>query len=211
MDREEQLNVELREVFIGELEKRFYINLKRYRLHEGMNWKDVAKALREHPEKLWSLWQMEKTGGEPDVIEENEGEFIFGDCSNKTPSGRRDISYDAEGQAILHKKVKSNGNAVDMAKEMGVELMEREQYMMLLELLNFDRGTSSWLKTPPDIRKKPYRTGKNSGAGSALKGAQTLPLMSGLIYLTKGVVELPPFSSNEHTGFRAVLRIPKAA
>ncbi len=138
---------------IGLLKKRFEENMNR---HKGLEWAEVQARLEESGEKLWSLSEMERTGGEPDVVAQDEvtGEYIFYDCSPETPSGRRNICYDGKGQEERNKKgIFPKGNAVEMAAAMGIELLAEEQYKELQRLGNFDLKTSSWLKTPSDIRK----------------------------------------------------------
>ncbi|SHN59999.1 DUF4256 domain-containing protein [Desulfitobacterium chlororespirans] len=138
---------------IGLLKKRFEENMNR---HNGLEWAVVQARLEESGEKLWSLSEMERTGGEPDVVAQDgvTGEYIFYDCSPETPSGRRNICYDGKGQEERNKKgIFPEGNAVDMAAAMGIELLTEEQYKELQRHGNFDLKTSSWLKTPSDIRK----------------------------------------------------------
>ena len=109
---------------------------------------------KTHHEKLWSLHEMERTGGEPDVVAQDEktGEYIFFDCSAESPEGRRSVCYDREGQES-RKKYQPENNAVDMSADMGIELLTEDQYRALQKLGNFDTKTSSWIKTPPEIRK----------------------------------------------------------
>ena len=124
--------------------------------HKDIEWTKVQIKLEANTEKLWSLSEMERTGGEPDVIGYNEttDEYIFCDCSSETPLGRRNICYDHKGQEERNKKgVYPNGNAIDMATAMGIEILNEEQYRELQKLGEFDLKTSSWLKTPIDIRK----------------------------------------------------------
>lgn len=138
---------------IGLLKKRFEENMNR---HNGLEWAEVQARLEESGEKLWSLSEMERTGGEPDVVAQDEvtGEYIFYDCSPETPSGRRNICYDGKGQEERNKKgIFPEGNAVEMAAAMGIELLTEELYRELQRLGEFDLKTSSWLKTPSDIRK----------------------------------------------------------
>ena len=135
------------------LKARFEKNTDR---HEGIAWEDVQAKLEASGEKLRSLHEMERTGGEPDVIGQDKetGEYIFCDCSPESPGGRRSICYDGAGQETREKKgVYPGGNAVDMAAAMGIELLTEEQYRALQKLGDFDTKTSSWLKTPADIRK----------------------------------------------------------
>src|SRR5256885_10485828 len=122
--------------------------------HKDLEWAKVKARLEADPEKLWSLNEMEKTGGEPDVVgsDKKTGEYIFYDCSAESPKGRRSVCYDR--QALESRKEhKPENNAIDMAAAMGIELLTEEQYRELQELGNFDAKTSSWVKTPSDIRK----------------------------------------------------------
>jgi hypothetical protein len=132
--------------------------------HKGIEWVNVQAKLETSPdsrdgyrgldEKLWSLNEMERTGGEPDVVDyyKNTGEYIFYDCSAESPKGRRSLCYDREAHEA-RKEFKPENNAVDMAAAMGIELLSEEQYRELQKLGNFDLKTSSWVKTPPGIRK----------------------------------------------------------
>jgi len=133
------------------LKDRFEKNLKR---HPTMHWANIQARLEHKPEKLWSLKQMEETGGEPDVVAyyEESDEYLFCDCSAESPEGRRSVCYD---QAALEsrKKFKPEHSAVGMAAEMGIEILSAEQYHQLQQLGPFDTKTSSWLKTPPAMRK----------------------------------------------------------
>ena len=142
-----------REDLLIALKARFEKNMNR---HKGVEWVKVQAKLEANAEKLWSLNEMERTGGEPDVVgyDEKAGEYVFYDCSAETPKGRRNVCYDREGQEAREKRgVHPAGNAVDMATAMGVELLTEEQYRELQKLGRFDTKTSSWIKTPPDIRK----------------------------------------------------------
>ena len=135
------------------LKTRFEANINR---HKGIEWAKVQEKLEVNTEKLWSLSEMEITGGEPDVIgyDDRTGEYIFCDCSAETPIGRRNICYDLKGQEERNKKgVYPEGNAIDMATAMGIEILTEEQYRELQKLGEFDMKTSSWVKTPADIRK----------------------------------------------------------
>lgn len=144
MSNEELLNV---------LKRRFEENRNR---HKGLAWENLQARLQGNAGKLWSLNEMERTGGEPDVVafDEAAGEYIFYDCSAESPKGRRNICYDREGQEERERKgVHPKCNAMDMAAAMGIALLTEEQYRELQKLGNFDRKTSSWVKTPSDIRK----------------------------------------------------------
>ena len=136
-----------REELLRILKSRFEKNMNR---HKGLEWAEVQAKLEE---KLWSLNEMERTGGEPDVVghDKKTGEYIFYDCSAESPKGRRSVCYDREGQES-RKEHKPEDNAIDMAAAMGIELLTEEQYRELQKLGNFDAKTSSWVKTPSDIR-----------------------------------------------------------
>jgi len=122
--------------------------------HRGLDWTEVQAKLEAIPEKLWSLHEMEETGGEPDVVayDQKSGEYVFCDCSAESPKGRRSLCYDREALEA-RKEHKPENSAVDMAAAMGVELLAEEQYRELQKLGNFDSKTSSWVKTPFNIRK----------------------------------------------------------
>lgn len=135
------------------VKKRFEANRDR---HPGILWEMVEARLKADGEKLRALGEMERTGGEPDVIGQDAytGEVLFVDCSPETPAGRRNGCYDGEGEAQRVKKgIFPSGNAVDMAAAMGVQLLTEEQYRGLQQLGEFDLKTSSWIRTPPDVRK----------------------------------------------------------
>jgi len=133
------------------LKVRFEKNMNR---HMGLDWATVEARLRAHPEKLWSLNEMEITGGEPDVVgmEKQTGEYIFFDCSDESPKGRRNVCYDHEALEA-RKQFKPENSAVAMAADMGIELLTEEQYYALQQLGKFDTKTSSWVMTPPGLRK----------------------------------------------------------
>ncbi len=133
------------------LKTRFEKNMQR---HKGIAWPDVQAKLEATTEKMWSLNEMEKTGGEPDVVgyDKKTDEYIFYDCSAESPKGRRSVCYDREGLES-RKEHKPKNNALDMAAAMGIEILTEEQYRALQKLGNFDTKTSSWIKTPDDIRK----------------------------------------------------------
>jgi len=130
---------------------RFEKNMNR---HQGLQWTKVQARLEANPEKLWSLHEMETTGGEPDVIghDKGTGEYIFYDCSTESPKGRRSVCYDREALEA-RKENKPKDSAVNMATAMGIELLTEEQYRELQRLGEFDTKTSSWVKTPSEIRK----------------------------------------------------------
>ena len=140
-----------REEFLTELEARFEENMNR---HKGLDWAKVQAKLEANTEKLWSLCEMERTGGEPDVVglDKKAGEYIFFDCSAESPKGRRSLCYDR--QALESRKEhKPKNSAIDMAAAMGIELLTEEEYRELQKLGNFDTKTSSWITTPSEIRK----------------------------------------------------------
>lgn len=140
------------DLLLETLETRFTKNPQR---HEGLAWPDVQARLEANPGKLWSLNEMERTGGEPDVIgrDETTGEYLFCDCAAESPDGRRSITYDPAGLEERHKKgVFPAGSAVGIAAAMGVALLTEEQYRALQEIEPFDTKTSSWVQTPPAIR-----------------------------------------------------------
>ena len=140
-----------REEFLTELKTRFEKNMNR---HQGLEWAKVRAKLEADAKKLWSLTEMERTGGEPDVVgfDKKTGEFIFYDCSAESPKGRRSLCYDR--QALEERKEhKPENSAVDLAGNMGIELLMEEEYRELQKLGEFDTKTSSWVKTPGDIRK----------------------------------------------------------
>lgn len=146
-----QLSPAQREELLGALKTRFEKNLNR---HKGLEWAKVQARLEAHPEKFWSLNEMEKTGGEPDVVglDKKTGEHLFFDCSAETPKGRTSVCYDREGWES-RKEHRPKTTAMNMATAMGVELLTEEEYHALQKLGEFDTKTSSWVKTPADIRK----------------------------------------------------------
>jgi len=146
-----KLSAQQREELLTALKTRFEKNMGR---HKGLEWTKVKAKLEANPEKLWSLNEMERTGGEPDVVgfDKKTGEYVFYDCSVESPKDRRSVCYDREA-LDARKENKPKNSAVDMATAMGVELLTEEQYRELQKLGNFDLKTSSWVKTPSDIRK----------------------------------------------------------
>jgi hypothetical protein len=140
-----------REELLRAWKARFEENMSR---HKGLEWAEVEAKLEASPEKPWSLHEMERTGGEPDVVgyDDKTGEYVFYDCSAESPEGRRNLCYDREALES-RKEHKPENSALDMAVAMGVELLTEEQYRELQKLGSFDTKTSSWVKTPPDIRK----------------------------------------------------------
>jgi len=151
MSNKKELLPEQREELLHMLKIRFEKNMPR---HKGIDWSEVQAKLESNPEKLWSLDGMETTGGEPDVVgyDKATGEYIFYDCSAQSPAGRRNYCYDR--QALdARKQFKPANSAMDVAAEMGVELLTEEQYKELQQLGSFDTRTSSWIQTPSNIRK----------------------------------------------------------
>lgn len=145
------LSPDQQEELLGALKARFEKNMNR---HQGLEWASVQAKLAANPEKLWSLHEMEITGGEPDVVghDQETGEYIFYDCAAESPKGRRSLCYDREALES-RKEHKPKDSALDRAAAMGIELLTEEQYRALQELGDFDTKTSSWLKTPASIRK----------------------------------------------------------
>ena len=145
------LSPEQREELLSALKARFEKNLNR---HKGVEWTRIQARLEANPEKLWSLNEMERTGGEPDVVghDKKTGEYIFFDCSAESPKGRTSLCYDREA-LDSRKEHKPKNSAMDMAAAMGIEVLTEEQYRDLQKLGNFDAKSSSWVKTPPEIRK----------------------------------------------------------
>ena len=146
-----ELSPKQREELLKGLKVRFEKNMNR---HKGLEWAKVQAKLEGHTEKLWSLNEMERTGGEPDVVgyDKKTGEYAYYDCSAERPKGRRSICYDREALEA-RKEHKPANSAVAMATDMGIELLTEEQYRELQQLGNFDLKTSSWVTTPADIRK----------------------------------------------------------
>jgi hypothetical protein len=145
-----ELSSKQREELLTALKGRFEINMNR---HKGLDWTKVQARLEANPVKLWSLDQMERTGGEPDVVghDKRTGEYVFYDCSAESPKGRTSVCYDREGLES-RKEHKPKNTAMDMAAAMGIELLTEEQYGELQKLGEFDTKTSSWVKTPADMR-----------------------------------------------------------
>lgn len=146
-----QLSHEQREELLDILKNRFEKNMNR---HDGIGWNSVQSKLEANDDKLWTLYEMERTEGEPDVVgyDNENNEYIFMDCSAESPKGRRSICYDRKA-LDSRKKNKPENCAIDMATEMGIELLTEEQYRELQILGNFDLKTSSWVQTPDNIRK----------------------------------------------------------
>ena len=146
-----ELSPKQREELLTALKARFEKNLNR---HKGLDWAKVQARLEANAEKLWSLNEMERTGGEPDVVghDKKTGEYIFFDCSAQSPKGRTSLCYDREA-LDSRKEFKPKNNAMDMAAAIGIELLTEEQYLELQKLGEFDTKSSSWIKTPADMRK----------------------------------------------------------
>ena len=151
MQRAKDMKANQREELLRTLKARFEKNMNR---HQGLEWAKVQAKLEANTEKLWSLNEMESTGGEPDVVghDKKTGEYIFYDCSAESPQGRRSVCYDRKALES-RKEHKPKNSAIDMAAAMGIELLTEEQYRELQKLGNFDSKTSSWIITPADIRK----------------------------------------------------------
>ncbi len=151
MKTDKDINKKQQEELLQVLKARFEKNMTR---HEGLVWTKVQARLEAKPEKMWSIGEMERTGGEPDVIglDKNTGEYIFCDCSAESPKERRSLCYDREA-LDARKEAKPRDSAMDMAASMGIEILTEEQYRELQRLGEFDTKTSSWLKTPAGIRK----------------------------------------------------------
>lgn len=155
-NNKKELSLDQRSALLKTLKSRFEKNMNR---HKGLEWAKIQTKLEANPEKLWSLGEMEKTGGEPDVVgpmaigdDKKTGEFIFCDCSAESPKGRRSVCYDRQALES-RKEYKPKNSAMDMAAAMGIELLTEEQYRDLQKLGKFDTKTSSWVKTPSEIRK----------------------------------------------------------
>lgn len=151
MSNKKELQSTQQTALIETLKIRFEQHMNR---HQGLDWASVEAKLKAQPQKLWSIYQMEETGGEPDVVayDKKTGEYIFYDCADETPKGRRSVCYDQEA-LNSRKEHKPKNSAVGMAAEMGIELLTEEEYRTLQKLGKFDTKTSSWLKTPTEIRK----------------------------------------------------------
>ena len=151
-DTRQQLTPEQREALLRTLKARFEKNMNR---HRGLQWQAAQARLEANPEKQWSLHEMERTGGEPDVVghDKKTGEVVFYDCSAESPTGRCSVCYDGEALRA-RKEHKPKTSAMDMAAAMGIEILTEEQYRELQTLGEFDTKTSSWVKTPPGIRER---------------------------------------------------------
>src|ERR1017187_9455637 len=144
-----KLSPKQREELLGALKDRFEKNMNR---HKGLDWAKVQIRLEANAEKLWSLHEMERTGGEPDVVGLKSGEYVFYDCSAQSPKGRTSLCYDREA-LDSRKEFKPKNSVMDMAAAMGIELLTEEEYFALQKLGEFDTKSSSWVKTPVDIRE----------------------------------------------------------
>lgn len=151
MSTKKQLSSEQCEKLLKTLKNRFEKNMNR---HKSLEWERVQVKLESHTEKLWSLSEMERTGGEPDIIglDKKTNQYIFCDCSEESPKGRRSLCYDREA-LDARKEFKPKDTAIDMATTMGVEILTEEEYRELQQLGSFDTKTSSWLETPTEVRK----------------------------------------------------------
>lgn len=144
-----ELSPKQRDELLATLQARFEKNMGR---HQGLVWAKVQARLEARPDKLWSLAEMERTGGEPDVVGGKAGEFVFMDCAPESPAGRRSVCYDRAGW-LSRKEHRPKHTAMDMAAAMGIELLTEEQYLEFQTLGEFDRKTSSWVKAPAEIRE----------------------------------------------------------
>ncbi|OBY72971.1 DUF4256 domain-containing protein [Acinetobacter gyllenbergii] len=151
MTKNKKLESEQATELLDILKKRFEKNMHR---HKGLNWVDIEERLQQQAEKLWSLSQMEETGGEPDIVslDSESSEIIFYDFAVETPKGRRSLCYD-RAALDARKEHKPENNAIELAEAMGIELLTEEQYRQLQSVEHFDLKTSSWVKTPEDVRK----------------------------------------------------------
>jgi hypothetical protein len=145
------LSLEQHDELMSIIKTRFINNMSR---HQRLSWDVVQSKLEANKERLWSLYEMERTGGEPDIVlmDNNMSELVFIDCSEQTPKGRRSVCYDREAM-IARKENKPKNNAIEMAKDMGIELLTEAQYRELQKFGKFDSKTSSWVKTPDSIRE----------------------------------------------------------
>lgn len=151
LGKKKELSPGKREELIIALKARFEKHMNR---HQGLEWGSLQEKLKANPEKMWALNEMERTGGEPDVVghDKTTGEYVYYDCSEESPQGRRSVCYDREGQEA-RKEHRPENNAIDMAAAIGIELLSVEEYRELQILGKFDTKTSSWVKTPSEIRK----------------------------------------------------------
>ena len=149
-EMKKELSPKQRDGLLTTLKARFEKNMAR---HQGLVWAKVQARLEAKPEKLWALAEMERTGGEPDMVGVKSGEFVFMDCAPESPAGRRSVCYDREGW-LSRKEARPKTTAMDLATEMGIALLTEEEYLALQKLGEFDLKTSSWLATPADIRER---------------------------------------------------------
>jgi hypothetical protein len=182
-----ELSLKQRDELLAALQARFDANMAR---HPGLAWAKVQARLEARPDKLWSLAEMERTGGEPDVVayDKKSGEFIFFDCSEQSPAGRTSLCYD-RAALDARKEHKPKGSVMDLAAAMGIEVLTEEQYFELQKLGEFDTKRSSWLQTPPEIRK----------LGGAIFGDRRF----GRVFIYHNGAE----SYYSGRGFRGVLRV----
>lgn len=152
MNNTSELTPEQQDALLSTIQKRFEANMSR---HEGIVWDDVQARLLKNPHKLWSLSEMERTGGEPDVVGQDKetGEYLFYDCSPQSPAGRRSLCYDRAAHES-RKEFKPKDTAMDMAAAMGIEILTEDEYRALQELGEFDTKTSSWIVTPEAVRRR---------------------------------------------------------
>jgi hypothetical protein len=151
VEMKKELSAKQQEELLGTMKSRFEKNMNR---HKGLDWAKVQARLEAKPDKLWSLQEMERTGGEPDVVGQDKktGEYVFYDCSAQSPKGRTSLCYDREA-LDARKEFKPKSSAMDLAAAIGVELLVEEEYFELQKLGEFDTKSSSWIKTPTEIRK----------------------------------------------------------
>jgi hypothetical protein len=173
-----ELSAEQRAKLLGVLKARFEKNMSR---HSGIDWTKVQSKLEANSEKLCSLHEMERTGGEPDVVghDKKGDKYVFYDCSAESPKGRRNVCYDREGRQQREKEGLYPGSAVDMAASMGIELLTEEEYGQLQKIGEFDTKTQSWLKTPADIRKLGGAIFAHRRFGRVFIGPNTAPCFYG--------------------------------
>lgn len=158
-NNKKELSPKQRDELLAALKARFDANKAR---HPDLVWAKVQARLEARPDKLWSLAEMERTGGEPDVVGVKSGEFVFMDCASESPAGRRSVCYDREGW-LSRKEARPKTTAMELATEMGIALLTEEEYLALQKLGEFDKKTSSWIATPADFR----------GQGGALWGGRS--------------------------------------
>lgn len=184
---ERKLSAEERETLLKTIKERFEKNMSR---HKGLDWAKIQARLESKPDKLWSLSEMERTGGEPDVVglDEKSGEFLFYDCSAESPKGRRSYCYD-RAALDARKEAKPENSVMDIAADMGIDILSEAEYQSLQKLGEFDLKSQSWLKTPADVRK--------------LGGAIFVERRFGRVFVAANTA--PCYYGNR--GFRGVLRV----